>query len=159
MSDKPKRKRVPPAQRPTSPHRTRAAELGRQALELRCQGHSVATVADRLGVPKSTAFAALKRELEHLREESRDLATTLRDQRSAEYDAVKAAMAPLMAAGDQRAADVYTKAVNAQVALWGTAAAKAVEVTGKDGGPLEHRHSWSDLMASAMKADEDKEKT
>jgi hypothetical protein len=114
-----------------------------EALRLRVSGHSFRAIARLLGVSVRQAHvdfqqAVAERPLENVEE--------LRAMGNEALEAVLEGHLSAARKGDDKSAQVVIKAVAQHAKINGYEAPKKLEMTGKDGGPLETRSTYDELL-------------
>ncbi|MFA5379909.1 MAG: hypothetical protein WC455_29385, partial [Dehalococcoidia bacterium] len=131
-----------------------AAERRPQALQLRIAGASYRAIGKQLGTSGVQAFRDVEYELKLLAEESKEEAERVRQLETERLDALLLALWPRAKGGriqngageyeviapDQGAVDRILRIMERRSKLMGLDAPVKQELTGKDGGPIEHEH-------------------
>lgn len=153
---------------PDQPRMIRARQREEQALDLRARGASLTAIGEQLGISHTTASRAIARALRRAApagetvEDRRMMLQHRIEQRRLEYARIASRAHPVLHAGKavtvvERQRDGTVREVPLtddgvtmqalagmrdtdvdEAKLWGLDAAKRYEVSGEDGGPIEH---------------------
>ena len=129
---------MPRRESPTGPRRLLAAERTRQATALKKAGKTYVEIMAALGISKGAAVKAVQRGLAEIKEETSRDAEELRAIESARLDTAQAAIWAQVLKGDLGAVDRFVRLSQRRAALLGLDAPTKSELTGANGGPLQH---------------------
>lgn len=128
------------AKNPKKPSSQKAAGVARRktALQLHIEGHTFATIGQRLGVGRTRAHQLVTEQLTEAGAERSALASKALDTDLERVDFVLRSLAPKVARGDDKAASAYLRALSRRAALLGLDAPSRSELSGPDGSPIAH---------------------
>lgn len=147
---------MPRRESPTGARRMTAAERTQKAVALRKAGRTYDQIRRALGISKGAAVKAVQRGLFEMREETSKDAEDLRVMEAARLDEAQAAIWAKVVAGDLAAIDRFTRISQRRAALHGLDAPTRTQVTGKDGGPIQHAiGSLADMLRIGLEREPD----
>lgn len=127
---------------PKKPSSQKAGGIARRkkALQLHIEGHTFATIADRLGVSRTRAHQLVSEQLAEAVRERSSLASQALNADLERIDFVMRSLAPKVAKGNDKAAAAYLRALDRRAKLLGLDAPTRTDTTlaGPDGGPVAH---------------------